>query len=45
MVKIYKILFPSEFREYSLKIRIGARYLWQRSQESGEEFTCSRIDH
>jgi len=45
MVKIDKILFPSELREYSLKIRIGARHLWQRSQESGEEFTRPCIDH
>ena len=45
MVKIDKILFPSELREYSLKIRIGARDLWRRNQESGEEFARSRNDH
>jgi hypothetical protein len=27
------------------KKRIGASHLWQRSQESGEELTRSRIDH
>ena len=45
MVKIDKILFPSELREYSLKTRTGASHLWQRSQESGEELTRPRIDH
>jgi hypothetical protein len=34
-----------EMKEYSLKIGIGACHLWQRCQESGEEFTRSRIDH